>query len=564
MGTTRRAVLTGLAAVAAAPSAHAMPGLHGGPMSFPTGAESGCWAGALTSTSFSVNADVSQTALSARIAVSANSDLSNPTYVSPYMAPVVTQGDLLTYKTVAFDVAGLAPNTTYYYQLQFAPASGQGGVIRSLKTAPSGAGAFSFATSSCSDLMPSQDKRSLLHSPIHRSIANENPLFFLHVDDILYSNIATTSIGASRDTNARLYRIAPEVDVMNRTVPFAYIPGDHDMGQNDSTLDTPNAEAIFRNARQAYRETVPHYPFVQTVLGETNIDHVLLTQQADIGKCRFLLLDCMSQSRVNASALGQGLGNGDYWDQRTWLASALNQAVTDGIAWVFVVLPRGWMDYVQTSFADAFSAERQAICDLIEGCDAPCCLINGDTHMGAVDDGTRAASFATDGLAKFPQINASAMHVTPVNVALATNTWNGTARRYGVNGLYVLVTVAADNKSWTAAIKGNPIDETTFVPTTYATVSTADVVPVVSFTTAAPSVAHGTPLTVNLDKTWFGPCSVHWASSDGQSGNVNLKPNKKRSSFVYNAGAAGSATITLSSPSGCTIGGTNPATVTVT
>lgn len=540
--------------------------------SYPSGAASRCLAGALTDTAFSVSADVSQSAAAARIVVSLNSDLSSPVYTSPYAGFAVTSGDRLSYSTVAFTVTGLSPSTTYYYRLEMQGAPSQLDTIRSIKTAPpAGApAAFKFTVGSCSDINNSTIS-SIERSLIHQAMALENALFFIHIDDIIYSDIATISPGAQRDSNVRLYCSSPDVQALIKNCPLMYMPGDHDMGVNDSTLDSPNGEVIFRNSRLVYRETMPHYAFAQQTLGETNIDHVTLTQSADIAKVRFILLDCMSQSRLGVTALGQGIGNGDYWDQRSWLATALTQAQTDGIAWLFLVLPRGWNGYNQVCFNDSFTAERIAICNLIEECTVPICLLVGDTHCCAFDDGTHAASFAADGFAFFPQIQASGMFNTPVADA-GVFTWNSVNTFRGLpvglatpaDGGFVSMSMAADNLSWTAIIKGAPITEGTNVPTSYNSISSADVTPAVSFNNAAPTVVHGTPLTVNLDKTWFGACTVHWASSDGQSGNVTFKPNKKRATFIYNAGSAGSVTLTLSSPSGCTIAGTNPATVTVT
>jgi hypothetical protein len=539
-------------------------------MTSPSGSTSRCVAGALTDTSFVVNADVLQSAAFLRIVVSVNPDLSSPFYTSSYVMPVVTTGNQLTYKTVSFAVSGLNPNTTYYYRIESQGAPNQLDTIKSLKTAPPRGvpAAFTHTTGGCTNINFSG--LAIQASTIHRAMSLENSLFFLHTDDIIYSDISTTDVGLQRDANVRMYGSSPDVQALLNVSPMAYIPGDHDMGPNDSTLDNTNGEQIFRNSRQVYRETFPGYPYVQIGLGETNIDHVLLTQVFDIANVRFIMPDCMSQSRLGGSALGRALGSGDYWDQRSWLATAFAKAVTDGISYIFLCLPRAWNGYNQICFNDSFTADRTFICDTIEACSVPCALIVGDTHCAAFDDGGNCAAFCTDGFGKFPQIQASGMFNIPV-ADVGVFSWNGANTFVGkggttgvADGQYVLITMSADNKNWTAVIKGAPINQSTFVPTTLKTVSTTDVTPAVSFNNAAPSVAHGTPLTVNLDKTWFGSCSVHWASSDGQNGNVTFLPNKKRASFSITFVSAGSPTITLSSPSGCTISGTNPATVTVT
>ncbi len=507
--------------------------------SAPTGGASRCWAGNLTDTSFSVKGDCDQSAYAVRIVVSINADLSGPVFTSGYQNLTTYTGDYRSYRSFSFDVTGLTAGTLYYYQIQSQDAPNQQSTTRSLTTAPARAvaAAFTFVAGSCSKLDSAiAPGRSLVNSVIHRAVAQEaSLLFFLHLDDPLYTDITSTSAGAPIDMPVRLYLSSPDVDALMHTCPTAYIPGDHDMGPNDATLDTANAETIFRNHRTAYRGIVPYYPFVQQTLGETNIDHVTLTQQFDIAKVRFLMLDCSSQSKSNVTALGHNLGSGDYWDQLTWLGTALTQAATDGIKLLFLCLPRGWQGYNQVCFNDVFTADRTAISDLIEACSVPVCLMVGDTHCCADDDGTHAAAFSTDGFAKFPQIQASGMFNVPV-ADVGVYSWNSTNTFVGNGGAsnpndgqYKVISVSADNLSWTSVTKGVPINLSTFAPTTLKTVSSLDVTPAVSFNNAAPSVAHGSPLTVNLDCTWFqnnGTRTVHWASSDGQSGNVSFLPNK--------------------------------------
>ncbi len=541
---------------------------------FPTGAVAWCVTGGVTDTTFSVKAGVTNSAGLACIVVSVNADYSSPVFTSAYKGADLTDGTNAAYRTLSFDVAGLTAGTTYFYQIQFQNTPGQIAATRKVKTAMAqgATGAFTFIVGSCTKINSAASPQlQSLRSLIHQSAALETPLVFMHIDDITYSDVGVDNIKLSRDQNVRMYASDADVDALLRICPMMYLPGDHDLGLNDTTLDDAGMETVYRNARTVYRETMPHYPFIQTTLGETNVDHIILSQVATFGKIRFLILDATSQARAStATALGENLGNGDYWDQRAWLTTGLAQAATDGMEWTFVVLPRGWMDYNQVSFADTFTAERTAICDIIEAADARVCLLYGDTHAVGFDDGTRVASFATDGFAKFPGILASCMVQTAVPPG-GTQTWNSVAKFFRVptttsesDGMFVVFAVAADHKSWTVTVKGAPINESTFAPTTLGSVATTDVTATVAFNNATPTVAHGVPLTINLDKTWFGTCSVHWAASTGQSGDVTFKPNKTRATFSVTFVSAGSPTITLSAPVGCTIAGTNPATVTVT
>lgn len=532
-------------------------------ISYPSGSESMVWAGALTPTSFRVVADFGQTTKGARLIVSPNSNMSSPVFTSAYQPAVNSSGLLFSYSTVILDATGLTPNTKYYYQLQCQDAPDQAGnIIRSLKTAPVAgvASAFRFIFGSCTSFIADSPE------PIFRAIANDAPLFFMHIGDIDYSDVSSTNSGEQRDGLSRAFRAKADVDVMNRTVPFVYMWDDHDSGINDNELGSPNDDTIHINGRQVIRETVPLYPSVQTGLGETNIGHTILSQTFDIGLVRFVVPDIRSQRRIsNGTALGRAYGSGDYWNQLAWLTTALQAADATSIKQIFLIITSTWTGGTYSGYGDVFTTERQTICDIIEELNTPVTILVGDAHQGAFDDGTNTG-FSTDGFAFFPQIMSSPLAQSETLTGSGPFSWNGqTASNIFQNNrsIYAMVDVGADNKSWAATMKGGPYDGSNN-PTTLGSVTTADATPAVSFVNAALSVAHGSPLTVNLNKTWFGACSVNWASSDGQNGTVSFKPNKKRASFSITFAATGSPTITLSGPFGCTINETNPATVTVT
>jgi hypothetical protein len=87
--------------------------------------------------------------------------------------------------------------------------------------------------------------------------------------------------------------------------------------------------------------------------------------------------------------------------------------------------------------------------------------------------------------------------------------------------------------------------------------------PVVVFQNETMTVEEDTPLTVSLNKFWSGACSVDWTSSDAQSGTVSFTSGQSLASFGITFADPGAATITLSNPVGCTIGGDGTADVTV-
>lgn len=517
--------------------------------SVPTGAGVRAWSGAITSTSFRVNSDVEQALGLARVKVSTTADMLNVVFTSAYQGPRPSTGQQRSYYTLAFDVTGLSANTTYYWKLDFLGAASQGDVVRSVKTPPSGAGAFALAIGSCCDLFPTGATPKRLSAPVFRSIALDTPIMFVSLGDTPYCD-QTTADNWQRDLYREM-RNCPDFDVMCQSVAAHWVLSDHDYMNNDCSLDTANSSNVFPITRTVYQEIKNYYPLALSGL---------LTQVCTLGLTRHIFLDCYgAASYVGLTCLGAA--------QLTWLQQQLTLAETDGMKWIFLHVARTWTGAVFNGFGDAFTAERITICNMIEACSVPVVLSGGDAHACAFDDGANTA-FTTDGFGNFPQILASCFLQTP-SAASGPYSWNGGANKYtAVTSMYVLVTMSADNLDWTAVLKGNPINASTFAPTTIATVATTDVTPAVSFNNAAPSVAHGVALTVNLDKTWFKACSVNWTATGSSpspaSGTATFLPNKKRTSFTVTFANAGSPTITLSGAVGCAISGTNPATVTVT
>lgn len=536
---------------------------NGSRLSLPSGSETMAWCGAITPTSFIVMADVYNSG-DVRVVVSRLSDVSSRDFVSDYQTPVVTTGSTLSYRSVNFTVTGLDPNTTYYYKFEFKDTPSNVGIIRSMKTAPAAksASSFRFSVGSCSNLT------GMVKNDIFRAIALDSPLFFMHIGDMTYADVATTNAGEQRTKISRQYRFFPGVDILNRTVPLTYIFDDHDVGINNVTLDDTNAETIMRNSRTVVRETTPIYPPVQLSLGETNLDRVTMTQVFDIGRARFIKPDCRSQRRLSTlKAMGNGKGPGDYWDQMTWLNQALIQAETDGMAYIFLVISSTWTGGTYAAYGDNYTAERQAICDMIENLNTPVCIISGDCHECAADSGENTG-FSTSGFAFFPQIVSSGLVQPSPLTGAGPFTWNGAVngKRYNVvAGMYTVLDITDNGTfTWAATFKGEPINPSTFAPATLGSVSSTDATPAVSFNNTTPTVARNVPLTIDLNKTWFGACSVQYATNTGLSGTVSVKPNRKRASFTVTFPNPGVYTLTLSTPVGCTISGGNPATVTVT
>jgi hypothetical protein len=429
-------------------------------VSYPSGAATRLWAGALTSSSFRVNADFEQDAAAARLVVSANSDLSNPAFVSDW-APVVNSfGINKSYHTVKLTATGLQADTTYYYRLESQGAPNQNDTARTIKTAPAAASAFSFVFGSCT-LFPTT---SFTYDPIFPAIAADNPLFYMHIGDVDYSDVTSTDIRFIRDVRSRVYRRRKEVDDLHRTVPIVRIWDDHDSGANDNTLDTANAAAIYANGRAVMLETEPLYDLVNP-----NV----LTQVFDIGAVRFIVPDCRSQRRPgNSSIMGRGLGSGDNWDQLSWLTGSsgpLLTAAAAGIKQIFLIISSTWTGGAPDSYDyTAYVGERSAICTAALACGTPVTLLCGDAHESAFDDGTNSGGLA--------QILSSPLAQTTTLTGSGPYSWLGqtsTNRFQNNRSIYCMVDVSANNVHWTATMKGNPFSG--IVPTTLGSVSSTQI-----------------------------------------------------------------------------------------
>lgn len=429
-------------------------------VSYPSCATSRAWAGALTSSSFKVNADFEQDAAAARLVVSTHSDMSSPVFTSGWVSVVHSFGINKAYHTVSIAASGLQPATLYYYRLESQGAPNSIDAIKSLTTAPAVATAFRFVFGSCT-LFPTT---SFTYDPIFPAIAVDAPLFYMHLGDIDYSNIASTDIKVIRDARSRVYRARTEVNDLHKTVPIVHMWDDHDSGGNDNTLDTANQATIYVNGRSVMLETVPIYDPVHADV---------LTQTFDFGKVRFIIPDLRSQrSPTNSTIMGRAYGGGDSWDQFAWLTGAtgpLQTAASAGIKQIFLIITSTWTGTVPDNYNyAAYSAERTAICTAALACGVPVTLLTGDAHEAAFDDGTNSGGLA--------QILSSPLAQTTTLTGSGPYSWKGetSANRFQNNrSIYCVMDVSADNVHWTATMKGNPF--TGIVPTTLGSVSSTEI-----------------------------------------------------------------------------------------
>ena len=528
------------------------------------------WMGAITDTSVAFAADVEGDG-PAVVEIEVATDQYFTNVVSSTPAKVATptaRSSTQDWRSVNQVVSGLEPDTGYF--ARFVVDGRPSDDLLTFATAPEqGVGApYRFAVISCTNVAPTTD------SVVHQAIADLDPLFVIHTGDLQYSNIALDDVRLQRMQNTRRYRDNPDVQALTAKAPFFYVTDDHDTADNDcywgkAYTSGATFEQIARNTRRAWRETTPIDPgmFPQVLEGETDPDKMLQTQQFDVANTRHILLDTRSQNnRAEATLLGNGTWAA-YWNQLAWLKSALVQAGTDGIDRVFLHVPIYWGTAAGEVEA-YFPAERADISNYLRDTPGipPVTIITGDFHALGADDGTNS-DFATGGGLATGLVMSSPAYQSTITSTSGVWSWNGAdtfeALAAGEIAQFFSIFEVDANGEWSVSFYGNPYTGT--APTLLGTYSLSDATPAVQFASGTASAPASTIANLALSRTWLSvaaPISVNWSSSNGQGGSVTFRPNSKKATIPVTAPASGSITVTLSSPSGATLGAQTTLTLT--
>jgi len=173
---------------------------------------------------------------------------------------------------------------------------------------------------------------------------------------------------------------------------------DHDYGPNNSDATAPGRNS----SRLAYQEFVPHYPL------DAGSGDVPIYQSFNVGRVLFILTDNRSErtpyraSSSNKTVLGS--------QQKAWFKNKLLEAqgTYPLIVWVntFPWISKqgegddGW---------EWYETERNEIANFIVDNDIRgLCMLSGDAHMIAIDDGTNSNYSNTEGQG-FPVFHAGAL-----------------------------------------------------------------------------------------------------------------------------------------------------------
>lgn len=345
-----------------------------------------CWSGAVTTSSFRVNARLTVEGGISRLVVSIRPDLGNPIYSTADTALAATNN-----RVVSHLITNLSPNAHYYFGFEINGAVDYG-AIGHAKTFPEGPGSFTLGVASCATTGSQH--------PVFQTILSLHPDFFLHTGDLHYEDISVNDINRFRLAYDRVLA-SPAQSALFREVPIMYIWDDHDFGPNNSDSTAPGRLA----SRLTYQEYLPHYPLA---FGSGNIS---INYTFNVGRVFFIVCDSRSArspaySPDNANKTMLGVAQKAWFKQQLLMANGKYPLIVwvNTLPWIGTTGDDGWYLY---------PTERREIANFIKANDIRgLCQLSGDAHMLAIDNGTNS-DYATGGGAGFPVMQAAALDRSP-------------------------------------------------------------------------------------------------------------------------------------------------------
>lgn len=521
------------------------------------------WTGGTTDTGFKVNFDVVATNLAAiataSFIVSPNANMSSPVFTATPVAPTATTGRTASYRTAAFTVTGLTPDTLYYYVpvVNGAAVNSFKGTVRTAPTAGT-AKSFNFIWASCTN--------SAYTLPnVYATVPGLAASFIMHGGDMRYLDPQIADIGLMRDGLSRSWRSATGVQAMLLTAPIVLLRDDHETWNNNGAWNMVSSagytfQQVAVYSLQEYAETTPSYPIW---------DAKVIGQSFTWGRTRFIVPDLRHQGvhpgyGLDVTFMGTGTSPPSSYDQLTKVLDEIAAASADpDIALVFFVSSRTWSPAVGDSWDMFNPAEQTIIANALQACTKQVYLLVGDAHQMVIDDGTYNDRSGTR-TSKVPMVLSSGWFMQNLLNNVTQATWNGdsgliTGPGYENATAYTNIKVI-DSGIGTPIVEveywGGPISGTTATLLTSRTYRSDDAVPVVEMSSSSTLyIPNGEDGEIEVDKDWFGGCSVTGTFTSGRPVvDVAFTPNTSRFTIPYPYIAGAADQITLSAPVGCTLG----------
>lgn len=337
------------------------------------------WSGAVTENTARIKARLHTTSTQVRAVVSTSSTLSNPVYSS------LTSASSSTDRVADMPVSGLTADTQYYYSIEVDGVMDDR--LGKFKTFNNTANSFKFVAAACG-------QTGSTHS-VYTSILNEDPLFYLCTGDFFYSDIGVNDPDLFRQSYQAV--MASTVQrTLYQNVPIVYVWDDHDFGPDNSNGGSASRPA----ARSVYQEYVPHYPLAEGS-GDIPIYHTFSQ-----GRVKFIVTDQRSEKDspnitddANKSTMGA--------TQKAWLKQELMDG-RDNYKLIVWVNSYPWIGNDSSDHWGGYTTERDEIAGYIKTNNIDnLCMIAGDAHMVAIDDGSN--NIYPDGQPGFPVLQSAAL-----------------------------------------------------------------------------------------------------------------------------------------------------------
>ncbi|MBK8622324.1 MAG: alkaline phosphatase D family protein [Saprospiraceae bacterium] len=295
------------------------------------------------------------------------------------------------------NIVGLKPDTKYQYTLS--GNKKEVWVEGRFTTFPDKAASYKVVFGSC--------QQTGSESPVFSQMLKENPLFYLQIGDLHYENIDDRCETRFDSAYQKVFSSKAQT-ALYRTIPLVYMWDDHDFGPNNSDSGNPCRTTAIRQ----YKNYFPHYPMAFD--GET----LPISQVFEVGRVTYVLCDMRSQKvpptydGCTQLTTGTNFGNDNHLN---WFFNALLTAKKKGHV-VFWINSYPWINTPgspnykcgEKDNWGGYPEERTRIADFIKTNEIPLCILSGDAHMVAIDDGSHS-DYATDGGAPINVFHAAAI-----------------------------------------------------------------------------------------------------------------------------------------------------------